>query len=136
MVRLLLLKPAKFGSLKHITGMADPWGMSFFPSPEAFLAFYSFLWLLLLALVCFVMMPRAKQQVGVRAGAEAGPARQGEGSGGLGQAQAWPWLYPGLVGAAEAAGDSLSPPAFCSCVAKPKGLLRGHTTERCSPWLG
>lgn len=81
-VRPILLMPAKFGSLWHTTGMADPWGMSFFPSPEAFWAFYSFLWLLLLAFVCFSMMPRAKPQVGGRAGAEAGPAWQGEGSAG------------------------------------------------------
>ncbi|XP_040409371.1 uncharacterized protein LOC121068390 isoform X2 [Cygnus olor] len=44
--------------------MADPWGMSFFPSPEAFWAFCSFLWLLLLAFACFSMMPCGKPQEG------------------------------------------------------------------------
>ncbi|XP_027311093.3 uncharacterized protein [Anas platyrhynchos] len=44
--------------------MADMWGMSFFPSPEAFWAFYSFLWLLLMAVACYFLMPGAKPQEG------------------------------------------------------------------------
>ncbi|XP_066851096.1 uncharacterized protein [Anser cygnoides] len=56
--------PAKFGSLWQVIGMADAWVLSFFPSPEAFWAFYAFLWLLLLAFACFSMMPRAKLQEG------------------------------------------------------------------------
>lgn len=105
-VQLILLKPANLGSLWHVTGMADFWGMSFFPSPEAFLVFYSFLWLMLLAVACYFMMPRDKPQVGVRAGAEAGPAWEGRPcpsrawpawarrlGAGTGLALAMPWVY-------------------------------------------
>ncbi|XP_071891227.1 uncharacterized protein [Anas platyrhynchos] len=44
--------------------MADMWGMSFFPIPEAFWAFYSLLWLLLMAVACYFLMPGAKPQEG------------------------------------------------------------------------
>lgn len=107
-VQLILLKPAKFGSLRQVTGMADAWGMSFFPSPEAFWAFYSFPWLLLLAFACFSMMPRAKPQVGVRAGAEAGPAWDGRPC----PSQAWP-AWARRLGAGT--GLALAMPWVCGC---------------------
>lgn len=46
----------------------------------------------------------------------AGPGQPGPG--GLGQARAWPWPCLGFVGAAEDAGDSLSPAAFCAHVGR------------------
>ena len=107
-VQLILLKPAKFGALWQVTGMADPWGMSFFPSPEAFWAFCSFLWLLLLAFACFSMMPCGKPQVGVRAGAEAGPAWDGRPC----PSQAWPaWARRPGAGT----GLALAMPWVCGC---------------------
>ncbi|XP_071892571.1 uncharacterized protein [Anas platyrhynchos] len=52
--------PAEFGSLWHVTGMADAWRMSFYPSSEAFFALCMGLFLLVFAY--YFLMPRAKPQ--------------------------------------------------------------------------
>ena len=107
--------------------------------------FYPILWIMLIISLFVSVLALWKWKVGVRAGAEPGAAIHGGGSVGAraipraglgalpgrrgrfpavpgqaqpgvpGQARAWAWLCPGLVGAAEAAGDALlSLTAFCA----------------------
>ena len=58
------------------------WEMSWFLSVAAFIASSAFLWLLLMVVVYHLAMIMAEPQVGVSAGAEPSPGRQGGGSAG------------------------------------------------------
>ena len=92
---------ALLGSLWHATGMSGmPWEMSWFPSLAAFIAFSALLWLLPLVFVYRLAVTMPKPQVGVSAGADPSPGRQGGGQLGPGSSPRGGLEGPCLAGEA------------------------------------